>query len=86
MIPMNETFCVGSVTYTITVEPSDGNVSMINETMHNITGLKVSTMYKITTTVALRGSDKEYEATLNVSTLQPTSKHVAINIHHILIV
>ena len=83
---MNETFCAGSVTYTTTVEPSDGNVSMINETMHNITELKASTLYTITTTVALRGSDKEYEATLNVSTLQPTSKHVAINIHHILIV
>ena len=66
---MNETFCAGSVTYTTTVEPSDGNVTMINETMHNITELKASTLY-----------------TINVSTLQPTSKHVAINIHHILIV
>ena len=80
---MNETFCVQSVTYITTVEPSGGNVTIINETTHNITGLKGSTIYSITTTVVLRGSNRVYNATLKKSTLEPTSKLVAINIHHI---
>ena len=82
---MNETFCVGSVNYITTVEPPHGIVSKVDQTVHNITGLKASTTYTITTTVALRGHEVR-KVMLNVSTLQPNSKHVAINNHYILIV
>ena len=82
---MNETFCNGSVNYTTTVEPPHGSVSKVNQTVNNITGLNASTTYTITTTVALRGHEV-HNVTLNESTLPLNSKHVAINIHYILIV
>ena len=73
IIPINEMFCDGAVTYTTTVSPSDGQVDVVNQTIHNITGLTGNTTYAITT-VALRRGDVVHSVTIIVSTLQSKSK------------
>ena len=80
-------YCGGAsaVTYTTTVSPSDGQVDVVNQTIHNITGLVENTTYAITT-VALRSGNMVHNATIIASTLESESKYVPIINYDILIV
>ena len=73
IIPINEMFCGGAVTYTTTVSPPHGQIDAISQTVYNITGLRDNTTYAITT-FALRRSDIVHSVTIIVSTLQSQSK------------
>ena len=73
IIPINEMFCGGAVTYTTTVSPSDGQVDVVNQTIHNITGLAGNTTYAVTT-IALRRGYVVHSVTIIVSTLQSKCK------------
>ena len=74
IIPINEIFCGGALNYT-TIPPSDGKLNVVNETVHNISGLRINTSYEITT-VALRNGSEVLNATMNEMTLQSLSKFV----------
>ena len=73
IIPINETFCGGAVTYNTTVSPSHGQVDVINQTISNITGLTNNILYEITID-ALRGDSIIHQTRINQSTRQTLSK------------
>ena len=77
IIPINEIFCGGTITYGTTVSPSHGQVNVINQTISNITGLTNNTLYVITID-ALRGDSKVHQIRIIQSTLQPISKYTHI--------
>ena len=77
IIPINETFCGGAVTYSITVSPSHDQIYVISETRSYITGLTNNTLYEITIN-ALRGDSIIHQTTINQSTRQPLSKYAYI--------
>ena len=80
IIPINEAYCGGAVTYTTTVSPSHGQIAIMNETIHNITGLTNNTSYMIAVD-AWRGDSKVHQTRISRSTLQPLSKYVCV-MHH----
>ena len=67
-------YCGGAVTYTTTILPSHGQIVVINETIHNITGLTNNTSYVITVD-AWRGDNRVHQTRISQSTLQPMSKY-----------
>ena len=77
IIPINEAYCGGAVTYTTTVSPSHGQTAIMNETIHNIIGLTSNTSYAITVD-AWRGDNRVHQTRISQSTLQPLSKYVYI--------
>ena len=77
IIPINEMFCGGAVTYSTTVSPSHGQLDVINQTISNITGLTNNTFYEITIDT-LRGDSRIYQTRINQSTLQLLSKYTCI--------
>ena len=75
ILPINEILCGGGVTYTTTVSPSDGQIVMMNQTIHNITELTNDTLYEITVN-AWRGDKRVHQTRISQSTVQPISKYV----------
>ena len=71
-------FCGGAVTYTTTVSPSHGQIDVISETMHNITGLTNNTSYMITVD-AWRGDNRVHQTRISHSTLELLGKYVCIH-------